>query len=301
MKKSAWIIALVALVFIGDRVGGLVFESLTKKSQFRYSRIYKGDVNAEVLFVGNSRGLMFYQPHIEDVTGLGTLNVSYNSLPIDLANAIVQDYFDNNELPKVMVVDVTMCDRTDTSLISNFSPYRTFSTRIEHLIQETSLKNYYAGKVSHLFLYNSEIFQRALYYLNKSDKDWLLDREMNQNLVDLVQEEQDYSISTDEYLLDNLTEMVTVAQQKGIEVKLVVNPYFPPFAEKITNLNEFIQKIEQKTNLKVHNYAIAFNEVKGFGDYQHLNKYGSKKYLDLLINDGILPDGKDQLSQFIGE
>lgn len=296
MKKLTWIFAFLILTFVGDRIGGFIFQKLTENSQFRYSRIYNGSVDADILFVGNSRGLMFYQPHIEETTGLNTLNISYNSLPMDLANAIAQDHFEKNKLPKMMVVDVTMCDRTDTSLISNFSLYRDFSTRIDNLIKATSPKNYYGGKLSHLFLYNSEIFQRALYYLNKSDEDWLLDREMNQNLVDLIAEEEPYTITTSEYLINNLKDLVKSAQAKGINVQLVVNPYYPPFAEKITNLNEIIDLVEDATGLEVHDYSIAFNEQKGFGDYQHLNKYGSKKYLDLLIEDGILEVKSEKLS-----
>lgn len=296
MKKVVWVFVLIILVFLGDRVWGWVCEKLTENSQFRYSRIYNGDLDAELLFVGNSRGLMFYQPHVEETAGLSTLNISYNGMPIDLANVIIQDHFEQNVLPKTMIIDVTMCDRQNQSLISGFSPYRAYSERLGQLIKQNAPKSYYGGGLSHLFLYNNEIFQRALYYLNKSDEDWLIDREMNQNLVDLIKAEKEYTITTNDYLLNSLTELVQTAKNHEIDVKLVVNPYYPPFAAKITNLEDFINQVEDRTSLKVYDYSMAYNNIKGFGDYQHLNKFGSIEYLNILIEDGILPSKQKKLT-----
>ncbi|RMG85493.1 MAG: hypothetical protein D6714_05880 [Bacteroidetes bacterium] len=296
MKKATWIFVLVVVVFAGDRIGGEIGHRLIEISQFRYSRLYKGAVSPDLLFVGNSRGLVFYQPHIEEITGLNTFNISYNGLPVDLANVLVKDCFDRNTLPRMMVVDVTMCDRKNPTLIAGFSPYRAFSDRLSALIRSASPKSYYAGQVSHLYRYNSEIFQRALYYLNKSDEDWLLDRTISPGLIDMVKEEAPYTISTDDYLLNELADMVQAARQKGVEVRLVVNPYFPPFAQKITNLPDFIAQIEAATGLTVHNYATALADTKGFGDYQHLNKYGSIQYLDMLVKDGVIDISKEKLS-----
>ena len=68
MKKIYWILAIIALFFIGDRVGGYIVKQVVLKSQFRYSRMYKGEAKADILLVGNSRGLSFFQPTIEEFT-----------------------------------------------------------------------------------------------------------------------------------------------------------------------------------------------------------------------------------------
>ena len=65
MKKPLWFIALFALVFAGDRLGGRLLQKQVDSSLFRYSRLYRGDAAADILLVGNSRGLTFYQPYIE--------------------------------------------------------------------------------------------------------------------------------------------------------------------------------------------------------------------------------------------
>ena len=152
----------------------------------------------------------------------------------------------------------------------------------------------YGAKVSHLFRYNSEIFQRAMFYTNKTDKDWLLDRVINDNMIEAAKDLEDYTINLEpdtsdpDYLTKNLNEIVTNAKKKGTEVHLVINPYYPPFANKITNLESFIARIESATGLKVKDYSKAIQDVKAFGDYQHLNKYGAELYLNKLKADNIL-------------
>ncbi len=77
-------------------------------------------------------------------------------------------------------------------------------------------------------------------------------------------------------------------REKNIKVELIINPYFPPFAEKIFNKKELITAVENTTGLKVHDYANSIQRTEGFGDYQHLNKNGARDFIDLLVEDGIL-------------
>jgi len=89
LKKILWIIALLIITFAGDRLGGWILKQQVDKSQFRYSRMYTDRGEADILLVGNSRGLIFYEPHIEEVTGKKTLNLSYNGMSVDLMNQLV--------------------------------------------------------------------------------------------------------------------------------------------------------------------------------------------------------------------
>ena len=293
MKKAIWIPAIILLFFIGDRVGAFVLKKLLEQSQFRYSRLYTGQSEADLLFLGNSRGLIFYQPYIESQTGKTTINLSYNGMPIDLGRALLEDYYDKYPAPSTLIVEVTMCDRINESLNASYALYSPYSKRIGQLIKEQSPKVFYASKLSQLFRYNSEVFQRSMRYLAGDDEDWIVDRIISPNMVANIETEPDYRIAGDEqgymeafpYLLDQLNRIINLAQEKGTTVKLVVNPYFIPFANKMLNLEEFIKKIEESTGLTVHNYAKAIKETKGFGDYQHLNKAGSKKFIDLMIKD----------------
>ncbi len=288
MKKAFWILGVIAVFFIGDRVGGLLLKQVVNDSQFRYSRLYTGRAQSDILLVGNSRGLIFYQPYIEEITGASTFNISYNGMPVDLAKTLVDDYLERYPAPKTMIVDVSMCDRDNPQLISGFNLYTPYSNNMATLIRNNDPTVFRAGQLSHLYRNNSEIFQRAMYYLKRSDEDWLLDREINEFLQANIVNEPDYTLGATDSIIRSLAGLVKAARDKGVRVHLVVNPYYPAFAKKITNLADVKKRIEKATGLPVRDYSISVTDVKSFGDYQHLNKYGSRKYLQLLLADGVL-------------
>jgi len=274
LRKALWIPACLLLFFIGDRLGGFILSKITSKSQFRYTRLYEGQAKADILLLGNSRGLIFYQPYIEEITGKSTLNLSYNSMPIDLGRVVVTDYLEKYEAPELLLIDVTMCDRHNAPLIAGFNTFSKYSDNLSALIKTEDEKSWYAGKLSNLYRYNSEVFQRTLYYLGKSDEDWLNDRVISPTMEANIVNDTAVDLTIDDYLLTQLDELVKTAEQKGVKVALVVNPYYPPYIQKMKTFYDFIGKIEARTKKKVKDYSRALTATNGFADYQHLNKEG---------------------------
>ncbi|MGB0931042.1 MAG: hypothetical protein ACPGVB_09720, partial [Chitinophagales bacterium] len=282
MKKILWVIGLIALVFVGDRIGGKMLQFLTNNSEFRYSRLYKSKAESDILLVGNSRGLVFYQPYIEEVTSAKTFNISYNGMHISLARVLMEDYLQRHKAPKLVLFEVSMADYSDEKLIPSFALHSQESTGIDSLIFHYDPTVGWASKVSHLYRYNSEVFHRSLYYLNKSDKFWLLDRKINANVISELEDVENVTFGLKEERQRELKKIVALANQYGTEIRLVINPYFPPYADKITNLEEWKSQIEALTGQKIYDYTRAIDDFKSFADYTHLNKYGSKMYIEQL-------------------
>lgn len=290
MKNLTWIILFLCLAIAGDRLAGWAMDQVAMESRFRYSRLYNGTGECDILMIGNSRGLIFYQPYIEEKTGLSTCNLSYNGMPVDLASVLVRDHLDRYPKTRTLLLDVSMLDsRMDRRLLAGFNFYTPYSPRLATLLKGSFPETYYGGFVSHLFRYNSEVFQRALYYWKKSDKDWLLDRvisaSMQRDAANLDPFAYDYTPD----MLSDLASLVQVARERGVQVELLMNPYYPPFAEKIENLEPLLQDVRAATGLDVRNYANSIQVTEGFGDYQHLNKTGARAYIDRLIHDQVLP------------
>ena len=307
-KQLIWICAFLALAFWGDRLVGSSLHDLTKTSQFRYSRLYNSNETADILFVGNSRGLTFYQPEVERLTGQKTMNLSYNGMPADLAKTLVMDYLDRHVPPKVMVVDVTLCDRYNESLKTSMNLYVPYSRRMGDLIKNSvsiNLKNpnsvevdttdayagrkvYYGGKLSLLFQHNSEIFQRVLYHRNKLDEDWIVDRVISESATKDTAFSS-YQVRMFPVMVNYLKEMIDYAKQKGVVVKLVINPYYPPFAETIRDsfLTPLKMYVETQTGMPVSDFSTVLQSVDEIGDYQHANKKGSIHYMNILSEKGI--------------
>ncbi len=307
-KQLIWICAFLALAFLGDRLVGSFLRDFTKTSQFRYSRLYNSNETADILFVGNSRGLTFYQPEVERLTGQKTMNLSYNGMPADLAMTLVMDYLDRHVPPKVMVVDVTLCDRYNESLKTSMNLYVPYSRRLANLIKNSAsinLKNpnsvevdttdayagrkvYYGGKLSELFQHNSEIFQRVLYHRNKLDEDWIVDRIIGESATKDTAF-RSYEVRMFPVMVNHLKEMIDYAKEKGVVVKLVINPYYAPFAETIRDsfLTPLKMYVEAQTGLPVSDFSTVLQSVDEIGDYQHANKKGSIHYMNILSEKGI--------------
>ena len=289
MKQFFWIAGFILLVLAGDRLGGYLLKRLIEDSHFRYSRLYTGRAEADLLFLGNSRGLAFYQPYIEEKTGLTSLNLSYNGLPVNLGAALIMDYYDHYQSPQKLIIDVSLCDRFDDQLVMNFSPYLPYSPRIDSLIRQADPRIRMGLAVSHLFRYNSEIFQRALYYQKHSDRAWVVERNLSQKESNTIAEDYEFIINYPNSAPDILADLVRFCQSRGSKVELVLGPYFPDFAHKITNLKEFLQDIEAATGLPVHDFSDMHQPYQHFADFQHLNKTGSMVFMDSLLQAGIIP------------
>jgi hypothetical protein len=286
MRHWRWVFVLVGVFLLGDRFLGGELLNVLSESRFRYSRMYRGEAEAALLLVGNSRGLAFYQPYISMTSGKTTFNMSYNGLPVDLANVLVQDYLDRYKTTERMLVDITMCDRQNDQLLAGFLAYGQFSERLDALIQRKLDWVWWAGRVSWLFRANNEVFQRGLYYRKQSDEDWLLDRVIQPAQADSWLSNP-ITIGPDDYLVPKLAEMVAFAQDKGIEVYLVIGPYYPGY--QVQRLDALKQVVEERTGLPVYDYRSAIENPLWFGDLSHLNKSGSRAYIDLLRKDGVLP------------
>lgn len=285
-KYALWFFSFFLLLFTGDRLAGYFLQLPVEKSQFRYSRLYRGEAAADILLVGNSRGLNFYQPYMEQATGKTTFNLSYNGQPMDLAKVLVQDYLDRYPAPKKMVVDITNCDRVNDDLLAGFLTYSGKSSRLDTLIYNKLPKIWWGGQISALFRCNNEIFQRALYHRNKTDKDWLRDHVISSKLAAEAGNDP-YDLQIHPYLIQQLKEAVADAQARHVEVALVIGPYFPGFV--VNNLDALKTAAEQATGLPVHDYRSALGDPTDFSDFRHLNRKGSMAYIDRMMQDGILP------------
>jgi hypothetical protein len=309
MKKPIfWIPAFLFLAWVGDRTAGLLLKKTTQESQFRYSRLYNSTEHADILFIGNSRGLSFFQPEAERLTQQKTLNLSYNGMPADLAKVLLMDYLDRHTPPKVMVVDVTLCDRYNEGLKAGFRLYAPFSERLSQLLKSSAsiayksatdvnvdttdaysgMKNYYGSQLSHLYRHNSEVFQRVLYYRNRSDADWLIDRIIGSEADD-KEKMKSYTVRPVPKMVGHLKEMIGYAQKKGVAVKLVINPYFPAFVDQIrdTFLVPLKRQVTQEIGLPIHDFSQALTARDEIGDLQHPNKKGSVRYMRILAESGI--------------
>ena len=286
-NRWIWIPIFLLVLFIGDRLAGFILKTIESKSQFRFTQLYQGKAACDILVAGNSRGLSFYQPFIEDKTGQKVFSLAYNGMSSSLLLVFIKDYYEKYPPPKKLILEVTCADRFNKELIPAFSTYAAYSSNINDFLKKENIKTYYGVQVSHLLRYNSEVFQRSLRYLSNNDKYWLTDRKISEAMQAESEKLERVSIDHIPELQDALKEIVQVAQSKGTEVELVIAPFLPNYKNAMYNLTDYIVEVQRQTGLKVRNYAGAIQEAEYFGDYFHINVFGSEKFIDILHKDQV--------------
>ena len=285
MRRWLWIPLTLAVAFVGDRLGGAALANLTERSQFRYSRLYTDRGAAQIVMLGNSRGLNFYQPYIEQKTGRSTLNLSYNALPGDLGAVLLRDYLSRYGAPEDLIVDITFLDRDYAALAQDFRLYAPYSSGIDSLVEVAGKSIHVGTHLAHLTRYGGEVAQRMLYYLNRSDEDWLLDREISPQMIADTVDLAPYRLAYETSRLDGFARTLALYRKAGSRVHLVINPYYPAFGRTIGNLDSLGAQLTASTGIAVRDYSAAIEGERFFGDYQHLNRIGAERYLARLIAD----------------
>lgn len=285
-RFAVWFVFLAIVVMAGDRIGAFLCSRMLLASQFRFSRVYRGGSSADVIVIGDSRGVhSFYAPTIEKLTGRPALNLSFNSMSVPIAEALLSDYLEHNARPRMVIIETT-CVVVDRGLVSELRTYAGLSPRLEALYAAEHPRSAAAGRLFRLLRYDSEFFLRALTYLRRSDQDWI-----NRNVIapELAAGPRGGRWSPRPYQenLEALGRLVPMLRARGIDVKLVIAPYHPSV---MVDMNEIVQGVERHVpGARVLNYADAIPESRYFADGVHMNADGSELFLRMLGDGGVWP------------
>jgi hypothetical protein len=284
-RAFIWFAALIAVIVAGDRLLSWTLSRALVRSQFRYSRLYRGGNDADILILGDSRGVhSFYAPAIEELTGRRAFNASYNSMSMRIAEAVLLDYLDRNRAPRMAIIEVTSV-AFEGELTSELRTYAEFSSRLSALYDEAHPSAAVAGRAFHLLNLNSGFYLEALHYMRRSDQDWIMRSVMPPELRNAPPSL--WRLPTPENLAA-LNRMIEVLRRRGVEVRLVLAPYRPA----PSNMGEFARIVERSSGVPVWNYSGAVRDPDEFADTVHLNERGSRELLALMERDGLFGMGQ---------
>jgi hypothetical protein len=291
LQRIAWLILIFAIFLLGDRLAGSVLEQLLLKSGSRYSALYRGNTANDILVLGNSRGVnAFYQPDIEKQTGQRVFNLSYNGLSSLMAFTLLADYLEHNPAPRLLLLELSFLGEPkplSQETLDNFKPFSLFSPRLQTLQGANSPNSLFFCRVSHLYCFNSEMYLRTLYYLGKNDQTWINRYSISQEVIATIEAVEPFSLELPEAQLEVLQAILGVARSHTITVKLVMSPYFPAYAERITNMSDWLSQIELASGLPVLDYSKTVTDPYGFSDRRHMNPQGSAILLEQMIQEGV--------------
>jgi hypothetical protein len=294
VHNLTWLMALVLVTFMGDRLLGFALQKRAAKAPFRYSKLYYQDsLDYKIVIVGSSRGNTFHAPELAQLTHKKTLNLSLDGLPTDLACCLAMDYLDRHQHPEVLIVEISNSAFQSPALKTDFKVFYGISEHLDSLIKATrfpedecaGLKMAVGSQLSWLFRYNNSRFlARFLTYSpDPNDLEWAEKTSMDSSMIDRIKFGY-WDTPPMKEQVKAIVELVNYAQTRKVKIKLLIVPFFPALTNAIRQpaLKPLIQQIENTTTIKVDDYSTLINDITLFANPPHLNRKGSLKMMDTL-------------------
>ena len=271
------ILIFLLIVFVGDRmIGGLV-ERLFLKTGFRYAMLYRGELPCEIAILGNSRGLhMFHPPSIKSVTEKEVSNLAFNALPTVVMPIIWEDYLVHHQPPKLLVLEVSCVGTPDKpGSLERFSILIDQNMEYAEVLGQQNLKFYYATRLSRLFRYNTPLLLRSAMFMKKSDQPWIMNSQLNAEAMEKAVQESDAILIRSAENVAAIRQVLETAKEHGVEVKLVMAPYYPAYLERLTDVDDWLVWLESELGQKIENHTGLLSDPNSFTDHLHLNETGA--------------------------
>lgn len=296
-RPFRFVLLFMFVFFSGDRLFSRSLGNAVISSEFRYSRLYRGAAAADILVLGDSRGVhSFFAPGIEEATGLSVVNLSFNGMPMRGSECLLLDYLERHPTPKLVVIEVTSL-RASLDVLDDLRPYVKYSNRLRELYSSLFPASAYGLQVSNLYQYNCEMFYRICYYLGRSDQSWIMTNTVKDDLL-ASSETQVTSIPLDspEWKENSaaLSRICAAAQERKIKLRLVIAPYLPSYRRNIQNWPEVLQSLsESAPGFQIADYSLALNDISEFADRMHLNNRGAETFRSILEQDNLFAADND--------
>jgi hypothetical protein len=297
MKILKGIVLTIIVFFICQLLVLQVGERIIDQSSFLFSKLYnpESDMNFDIVCFGNSRGVnSFFSPYINDNYNLSAFNCSYNGVELPITKTFIEDYLVNQKKPKTILIEVSSLFNNRNNMVgfNSFNMYSSKSVKINEEIEKV-VKSKWINKLFPINKYNSELFYRTIYYLNKTDQNWINDYEISEELNELVKTSPSEELALNAEELKVLKNIVQVLKDKNIEVVLFLAPYLPNYRVKLSNLKSNLDEMQKTVGLEIIDLSDYLNDKKYFADRIHTNKKGAIKISQVLM--GILTQDKPKL------
>ena len=285
------VIVIACAFFALDRASGSFLQNLVKESGLRFSRLYQGGQNADIIVLGNSRAVnAFFVPELEKQINHSVFHLGYNGMSTEICEAIFLDYLDYNETPDLVILEITNLIASN-DLLRSLKLYAGASDRIRILTERDDPKLNTVCSIANLYRYNCELFLRSLYYIGKTDQAWINSGNIDPEFASTYrpgardQDKNIYPVSGNNW--EALLRIIEMCEGIGADLKLVASPYLPGLRDKLNSYDmwrdRFISELPNPDMF--HDYTQNVRDFSYFADPLHMNQKGSRKFLQIMIED----------------
>ncbi len=293
LRVCLHVIAIACTFFALDRASGFVLQKLVKESGLRFSKLYQGGQNADIVVLGNSRAVnAIFVPELEKQIDHSVFHLGYNGMSTEICEAIFLDYLDYNETPDLVILEITNLTASN-DLLKSLKLYAGASDRIRILTERDNPKLNTVCSITNLYRYNCELFLRSLYYIGKTDQAWINSGNIDPEFASIYrpgardQDKNVYPVSGNNW--EALLRIIEICDGIGVDLKLVASPYLPGLRDNLISYDMWRDRLisELPNTVMFHDYTQKIRDFRYFADPLHMNQRGSRELLKIMIEDQV--------------
>lgn len=250
---------------------------LDHQSQFRLSRYFRQPLHKNYI-LGNSRAVNAVNEQYASQSGhTDLINLGFNGMNYQTIDALISD-INSKQTNANLFVEITglLEEKEDDSYAyymgnSAFLHAQYKNTKYEYL---------------HLMRLNNEVFLRNIYYLKKSDADWVNKYTISENIIAGTKTlaPNDTSLADRHLLVERMQNILHTCTQHHNKAIFFLAPYYPEYLKKLTQYPPLIDTIQQLKTFTFYDLNTLQIPVKGFSDRIHTNVSSSLQITDYLLN-----------------
>ncbi len=286
-----FLVLLAAVAFVGDYVLGHFAGFLLLKSQNRFSRLYAGNAEAEILIVGDSRTVnSFYAPEVSRRTGKRCFNLAYNGVSAEVAESLLRDYVERHPRPRLVISEATTLT-PGHSVAAKLNVFRNVSPRVSGLVDRYFPSMSFPSKMFRLFPVNSEFFLRSLTYLRRDDQTWINPKQLTPRKLEAIRRSPVRKIRPLPENFEAMERTIQFCKREKIMFVVVMTPMHPEMRKKKPGLADMLREVKNicaQGGVPFFDYSRVLDENdSGFADGIHINPEGSRALLERMMEDGL--------------
>jgi hypothetical protein len=270
-----------------------------------WNRILKGEINSDIIILGNSRAFVQYNPVIlEKQLGYTCYNLGMDGTPIGLQNARWKMFLEYNSNPKILILNVDLLSLDKGKRIYSYGQYLPYlnNKHIENAIIEYKQNIKYLTRIP-LLKYNSSfalIRKGIVNYFYPENNYGYIDGFCERN--DIWEEglanvkkilNKDGNIIFPENNLNDgkriLEELIQSCVKERIKILLVHTPYYYKLYNHLPQQKElinYLNTVSYKFNVPFIDYSSdsLMYSTDYFYNTTHLNNKGASIFSSKLAN-----------------
>lgn len=288
VRPALAVLGILALVLLGDRLAAMALQSLLAQSSNRFVRIYAEPLARPVVVLGNSRADRHFPPAaLQRMLDRPVLNLGLGGVSTAASETLLRDIVERHGPPSLVLVEPTG-SAVEAGALADLRLLAVFSPRFAAVLDRTAPWDGRAGRLFHLYRFNSPMLIRVLAGIGRGAPDRQLNARLDAAALASLSGRRPEPLSLDPANLAALDRIVALGRREGFPVRLVVTPYLAGHAPE--NLSQWLSDLRQRygDRAPLADYTGLLRRPELFSDRLHMNRDGVAVLLRRMREDGTL-------------